>query len=177
MLAIFTTFSRGGFLTLAVILLAYICLPGRRPERVWAWVFLVAGLLAVPFAPSDYADRIGTITNIEADQTGSAQERLIDLMAAARYVAEHPVTGSGIGMNILALNEQRGDTWTAIHNVYLQYGVELGLPGMMLFILLLRASYRKVAHIVKSYRYTPARPEFFHHERKWNLTGFLDGGT
>jgi O-antigen ligase len=33
------------------------------------------------------------------------------------------------------MNDERGrDTWRRVHNVYLQYGVDLGLPGMLLFI-------------------------------------------
>ncbi len=45
-------------------------------------------------------------------------------------------------MNILALNDERGTTWTAVHNVYLQLGVELGLPGLALFVALLVTSLR-----------------------------------
>lgn len=45
-------------------------------------------------------------------------------------------------MNILALNDERGSTWTAVHNVYLQLGVELGLPGVALFVALVATSLR-----------------------------------
>lgn len=160
MLAVFTTFSRGGFLTLAVILLAYIWLPGKRPERGWAYLILLAGLMAIPFIPMDYSDRISTITDIEADESGSAQERFTDIVAATRLVIQNPIIGSGIGMNIFALNEARGETWTAIHNVYLQYAVELGLPGLVLFLMLLGTSYRNVSVIRHDFA-TGSKPDGF----------------
>ena len=45
--------------------------------------------------------------------------------------------GAGIGQDILALNEVRGPRWRSVHNVYLQYAVDLGLPGTILFVMLL----------------------------------------
>jgi putative inorganic carbon (HCO3(-)) transporter len=44
-------------------------------------------------------------------------------------------------MNLLALNDLRGAEWTEVHNVYLQYAVDLGLPGLALFLSLLCTSY------------------------------------
>ena len=42
------------------------------------------------------------------------------------------VIGAGIGQDILAMNAQRGDDWTQVHNAYLQYAVDLGVPGVVL---------------------------------------------
>jgi O-antigen ligase len=49
-------------------------------------------------------------------------------------------------MDALALNEVRGPTWTIVHNVYLQYAIDLGIPGLVLFVMLLRG-------VVRSARY------------------------
>jgi probable O-glycosylation ligase (exosortase A-associated) len=136
MIAIVATFSRAGFLTLMVTGLTYFWLYRNRAERVWIPVIVVLGLLALPIIPSGYVERISTIVNIEDDSTHSAETRLNDMKAAARLTVANPLVGAGIGMNVLALNEERGETWTAIHNVYLQYLVELGLPGLGLFLLL-----------------------------------------
>jgi len=134
--AIIVTFSRAGFLTLMVTGVAYFWLYRNRSGRVWIPVIVVLGLLALPIIPSGYVERISTIVSIEDDTTNSAEMRLNDMKAAARLGLANPVIGSGIGMNVLALNEVRGETWTAVHNVYLQYLVELGLPGLGLFLLL-----------------------------------------
>jgi O-antigen ligase len=38
---------------------------------------------------------------------------------------------------MIALNQIRGEeTWRSVHNAYLQYAVDLGLPGLLLFGLL-----------------------------------------
>ena len=137
-IAIFTTYSRSGFLTLAVIFGLYLWHARWRPERKWLYAALLLGMFALPFAPGDYLSRIGTITDIEEDATGSAQERLRDSIAAVKYVAANPLVGAGLGNNALAMNEARGAEWREIHNVYLQYAVELGIPGAILFLMLLK---------------------------------------
>lgn len=143
-IAIMATFSRGGFLTLGVISVAYLCILFRRRQRVLAMAVVTTALLCVPLLPSGYLERLSTITNIQADETGSAQTRLNDSLVAAEFVIEHPVLGAGVGMNILALNEARGATWTEVHNVYLEYAADLGLPGLVMFLLLLRTVVRGV---------------------------------
>lgn len=133
--AVVTTFSRAGFLALAFIFLIYIWRLRTRPERNIIPVFLILCILALPFVPSSYYDRLSTITDIDADVTNSAQIRLRDTITAITYVAQHPLIGSGVGLNVLAMNELRGETWTQIHNIYLCYAVELGLPGLILFLI------------------------------------------
>lgn len=136
--AVIVTFSRAGFLALATMFGLYVLRLMRRPgpDRGWACALALVALLGLPFLPSSYATRLATITDIEADNTRSAQVRLQDTIAAAKFVAEHPIVGAGLGMDILALNEMRGQRWKQIHNAYLQYAVDLGLPGLFLFLLL-----------------------------------------
>ncbi|HEX5055612.1 MAG TPA: O-antigen ligase family protein [Gammaproteobacteria bacterium] len=142
-LGVIATYSRGGFLTLASIFVMYVSALWRRPrERHWALLALLLAFFALPFLPGDYVERLSTITNIEADASGSAQERWGVSMAALEYMLFHPAVGAGLGMDVLALNELRGPAWKEVHNVYLQYGVDLGIPGLMLFIMLLRAALR-----------------------------------
>lgn len=142
-IGVIATYSRGGFLTLAVIFALYVNALLRRPrERHFALLAIFLGLAAIPFLPGDYVERLGTIANIEADASGSAQERWGVTLAALEYILFHPLVGAGIGMDILALNEVRGPAWKEVHNVYLQYGVDLGIPGMILFIMLLRGALR-----------------------------------
>jgi O-antigen ligase len=90
--------------------------------------------------PPGYLDRLNTITDIERLHR-IGQGRLA-AGAAVDVVIQHPVTGVGLGQDILALNEERGPTWRSVHNVYLQYAVDLGIPGAALFIWLLVASFR-----------------------------------
>jgi probable O-glycosylation ligase (exosortase A-associated) len=135
-IGVVVTFSRGGFLTLLVIaLLTLISMLRRRAAAVTTVVVLF--IAAMPLLPAGYLDRIATITDVESDPTGSSQDRWRDTVAAAGLVVENPLLGVGLGQDVLALNEVRGETWKNVHNIYLQYGVDLGLPGMALFVAML----------------------------------------
>jgi putative inorganic carbon (HCO3(-)) transporter len=135
--AVIFTFSRAGFLTLGAMFAIYAWKLRRRPESPWIWTALVVALALTPLLPSGYTDRITTIFNVESDPTGSSQARWADTKAAFRILVRNPVIGAGVGQNVLALNEERGAAWKEVHNVYLEYGVELGLPGLTLFVMLL----------------------------------------
>jgi putative inorganic carbon (HCO3(-)) transporter len=135
--AVIITFSRGGFLTLATICVIYLWRLFKQPEPGWAVGALVIGLACIMMVPSGYWDRLYTITDIGSDPTGSAQERLRDMVSAVRFVSENPIMGAGVGMNVLALNEARGVFWMEVHNVYLEFTTDLGIPGLVLFLLLL----------------------------------------
>jgi probable O-glycosylation ligase (exosortase A-associated) len=136
------SFSRAGFIALVtVILLSLIALIRRRLPGAAATI-VIAALAVPPLLPPGYLERLNTITDIDKDRTGSAQGRWEDFGAAVDVVIKNPVTGVGLGQDILALNEERGATWRSVHNVYLQYAVDLGIPGAALFVWLLVACYR-----------------------------------
>jgi len=138
MIGVVVTFSRAGFVTLATIFVMYVWRLRKRPERGWAIAALVLALISLPLLPSGYSERLNTIANIDADPTGSAKGRWAGMMAATTSVLHSPVTGSGLGMSVLALNDTLGKpVWLEVHNVYLQYAVDLGIPGLALFLLLL----------------------------------------
>ena len=132
--AVILTFSRAGFLTLAAAFVMFLAVLARRRAPGAAVGMLLLALCVPPLLPDGYMARLSTITNIEEDRTGSAQGRWNDTKIAAGVVANNPIIGVGIGQDVLAMNEERADTWRRVHNVYLQYGVDLGIPGMLLFI-------------------------------------------
>ena len=136
------TFSRGGFIALAVVAVLGFAWVARRYPLSAGSAALAALLVAPPLLPEGYAERVSTTFDVEADRTGSAQERVRDMKAAVQLIQEHPIVGAGLGMDVLALNQARGATWRSVHDVYLQYGVDLGLIGMTLFVLLLGSSIR-----------------------------------
>jgi probable O-glycosylation ligase (exosortase A-associated) len=159
--AVIVTFSRAGFLTLATIGLLYVLKLLWRPGRGWALAILFLALASVPFLPSSYVERLGTITNIQDDPTGSAQERWKDTLATVRFVSKNPLIGAGVGMNILALNEMRGPTWKEVHNVYLQYAADLGLPGLILFLALIALCLRATVEVQRRAAGDPDRRDLF----------------
>jgi len=144
--AVVLTFSRAGFITLAGTgIVGLVALAKRRPLiALFATLALAASPLVVP---QGYLERLSTITNISSDPTGSAQSRWTDLTVAANLVVRNPITGVGLGQNVLALNRERGATWREVHNVYLQYAVDLGVPGLALFIWLFVAVFRSAGRV------------------------------
>ncbi len=140
--AVIATFSRAGFLTLSAIGLLSVIFSIKRRAPAAAATIVLATVTVMPLLPAGYMERLNTITDIDADPTGSAQGRWTDYQVAARLVAANPIVGAGIGQDILALDPLRGRaTWRSVHNAYLEYAVDLGLPGMVLFLWLLVASF------------------------------------
>jgi len=143
--AIVLTFSRAGFLSLGTTALVYLVHLGRRGKGTWSVAAVVLLLGALPFLPQGYMDRVSTISEIDSDPTRSAQLRWVDMVESANYMLENPVIGAGLGMNMLALNDIRGLAWKEVHNTYLQCGVDLGLPGLLLFLGLFFCCLRNVS--------------------------------
>jgi probable O-glycosylation ligase (exosortase A-associated) len=151
------TFSRAGFLALSATFFMFVLLLVRRRSRGAAIGLLIA-VLALPFAlPKAYVDRLSTITNLKEDKTGSAEGRYKDLQLALDVVAHNPVIGVGLGQDMLALNQARGQsTWRSVHNVYLQYAVDLGIPGFVLFAWLHLLCFRSAWAVERKARSDPA---------------------
>ena len=129
----------------AVMLLAVLI---RRRSAGAATLLVAVALIAPVLMPDAYFERLSTITNIQADETGSAQGRWADVVAASGHLAHNPIVGAGIGNDLLALNDYRTrDTWRSVHNAYLQYAVDLGLPGLILFAWLHILCFRSVRRL------------------------------
>lgn len=145
--AIVVTFSRGGFLSLLTTFFLYLHRLYRSREKTWVVIALVLAVAIVPLLPQGYLHRIDTITNIQADQTGSAGQRWDLTRAALIFVVNHPLIGAGLGMNQLAVNEILGPIWHDVHNVYLEYAVDLGWVGFTLFLVLLLTCIQSAARV------------------------------
>ncbi len=154
--AVVLTFSRAGFVTLAVVAAAYVWKLRRRAERRYLWAALALALVALPLLPEGYAGRLMTVLSAESDPTGSAQARRDDILAALAWVGRNPLIGAGLGQDILALNLERGAQWRPVHNVYLQYAVDLGLSGLAAFSLLLVACIRGAGRAERLWAGAPA---------------------
>jgi O-antigen ligase len=151
------TFSRAGFLGLAAGFVMFLAVLVRRKSAGAAGALLLFALCVPPLLPAGYVERLSTITNIQEDETGSAQGRWRDTKVAMEVVAMNPIIGVGIGQDVLAMNDERGrDTWRRVHNVYLQYGVDLGIPGLLLFAWLHWLCFRTARAVEKRASLKPA---------------------
>jgi probable O-glycosylation ligase (exosortase A-associated) len=176
--AIVYTRSRGGFVTLGAVFFFFAWKLIRQGKPGWPAAIVVLALLCVPLLPQGYLARMNTITNIDEDETGSAQDRWESMRAGTAYIVEHPLVGGGIGMNILVLNDLVSVKWHEVHNVYLQYGVDLGLPGLLLFLTVMAASFRSTAFVCRRSDGVPRLGTLFHLSEglQGSLCAFVVGG-
>jgi O-antigen ligase len=146
--AVVITFSRGAFLGLLAVAGVF---TWKRAEgkRVQTFV-LIAVLLPVILAilPAGYSDRMLSIFNSDMDETGSRGHRLKLMEAAVTSMIEVP-WGVGLGMNNLVAADA-GAGWNVAHNAYLQVGVELGVVGFILYLLLIWKAYQGLSAIEQS---------------------------
>lgn len=161
-IGVIVTFSRAGFLTLTTILLMYQWKFRKGSRRGWAVGVLVIALVCIPLVPSGYWDHLSTITHSEGDPTGSAEARWRDAVVAVSFVIRNPILGAGVGMDVLALNQERGAVWRSVHNVYLQYAMDLGIPGLVLFLLLLVGCIKCATFVQRRCARLPALRELFY---------------
>ena len=109
-----------------------------------AWLGLVIGIAAGAL--------IGAVTGALSFRSGlkGSYFALVTLAFAEvlRIIASvAPITGAGLGQGILALNDVRGEFWTNVHNAYLNYGVDLGLVGFLVFVAMVVVAYRSARRI------------------------------
>jgi probable O-glycosylation ligase (exosortase A-associated) len=160
MLGVLVTFSRAGFLALTATFFMFVVVLVRRKSGSAAFALLLVALSVPAMLPKSYVERLSTITNMEQDKTGSAQGRYKDLGIALEVVSHNPIIGVGLGQDMIALNQARGQsTWRSVHNVYLQYAVDLGVPGFLLFAWLHLLCFRSAWAVERRARRDPAVAE------------------
>jgi probable O-glycosylation ligase (exosortase A-associated) len=172
------TFSRGGFFTLAAVLAIGLWKIGKRGRPGAAIAVAILALFCLPLLPGGYVERVSTSFNMEKDATGSAQARWEDAKAAVSFIVRNPVIGSGIGMDVLQLNKDVGPMWVGVHNVYLEYGMDLGLPGLILFLALLASCFASTRFAVQRAFLTPALRDvgYLGEAIQLSLIAFMVGG-
>jgi O-antigen ligase len=141
--AVTATHSRGGFVGLAVmVLILGVQLARRQPAVAGAGALVL--LLAVPFAPSSYWERVSSITDSSKDAMGSREARRILLTEAWQTFLRFPLYGVGAGQFPNYNPPGRVETWRETHNVVLQVAAELGVLGLLTFVFLLVRAFAAV---------------------------------
>lgn len=154
---VIVTFSRAGFLALTATFFMFLLVLVRRKSGGAAMALFIVALSVPALLPKSYVERLSTITNMQQDKTGSAQGRYKDLGIALEVISHNPIIGVGLGQDMIALNAARGQsTWRSVHNVYLQYAVDLGIPGFLLFAWLHLLCFRSAWAVERRARKDPA---------------------
>jgi putative inorganic carbon (HCO3(-)) transporter len=166
---IIVTLSRAGFLFLLMTVALYL----RSLKRGRMWIVLVL-LLALPvmMGVDGFMDRMSTIVDTDMTDT-SAQERWALQKRAIEVMLNHPLLGVGIGQSVLALHEI-GKGRVDVHNVYLEVGVDLGVPGVIVYLFFLYYLWRSVREAKGTWR-ARGNPQLYHYSQglEISLIGFL----
>ena len=148
-LGVVLSFSRGGAVGLAALLLALVVLRTVRAQHVLA---IVAVLAIILVAFPQYGNRLTSLAAAGGfGEPGTAGEvdnsllsRATETLAAALVIVDHPIIGVGPDMFPIHYEEYanvvgiliRNDAAREAHNLYLGIGAELGIPGLVVFLII-----------------------------------------
>lgn len=133
-----STYSRGGFLAALTLGLAAFW---RSPKKMRALLGIgVLVALIVPVLPTQFWDRMQTITAPVEERDSSAQGRLYYWSIATRMANAKPLTGVGFnGFKPSFLSyDTSGGAWgsdRAVHSAWFGVLAEMGYPGLIFFVL------------------------------------------
>lgn len=153
LMAIMATQSRGGFIGMVTVLLGV----AIKEKMNLVKMVLVGGVIMLAFsnfAPDGYGERISTIFSPGEDynMTGSAG-RIEIWKRGLKLMAENPLLGVGPAAFEVAegAKHAEGDAgkWSAAHNSFVQIATELGITGLILFMMMLVTSIRSLRGLLQ----------------------------
>jgi O-antigen ligase len=148
--AVIATYSRSGLLAMVVSILICVWEFGIKGKRTMVMVGAVfVGLVAIGViaATPNYLIRVKSIFsgNIEGSGDMNSREARKELLIdSLTIMTAHPVFGIGPG-DLPSYTR----TWRVAHNTYAELGAETGVPGFVLFALLLGLTLRKIKRVRK----------------------------
>lgn len=160
------TYSRGGWLGLAVAISAFAILKDRRSIVV----LIMLGAVGLMILPENIMMRLMSITNL---QDSSTSHRLAVWLNSIRIIKDHWLAGVGTGSGAFLLTYisylvDKGDYAPHAHNIYLQIWGELGIVGLVTFMWLLFKMWQSGLRILCSSR-------SYYHNLAAGLLGSLAG--
>jgi putative inorganic carbon (HCO3(-)) transporter len=138
-ISVILTYSRGGLLGLAAVLMA-MGLKSRHKVAAAAGVVTI-GLLVLELTPHAWIGRMATIRGA-AQTDPSAMQRLRSWGFAARLAKDHPLMGGGFDTftDNLAVRYSVEGELHGPHSIYFQMLAEQGFTGLILYTTLLFSS-------------------------------------
>lgn len=153
LLSIVFTFSRGGFLALAVVLL---WMWARHSFKLRQWILGLALLVLVwQFLPANYTERLSTTLDLLPGSEANARNevsfrgRTSEVMVAWLIFTDHPLLGVGLNnyktfyqeyAQPLGWDNRREER--SAHNLYLETAAETGLVGLLTFGVILAVTFK-----------------------------------
>jgi len=140
----FVTYSRGGFLGLIAASVVLVWKLGRKNRLNVSIVSIVIGLLVILLAPGNYGVRILSIFGLAADPVGSSDQRR-ELLERSIIVTLRNPWGIGIGnFPIVGIHN------LVTHNAFTQVSSEIGVLGLLAYLIFMVSPFRKLAAIERT---------------------------
>jgi putative inorganic carbon (hco3(-)) transporter len=134
--AVFMTGSRGGFLALLITTAVFLWEFAVRGRRRYLLVFVaITGLILFQFVGGLLFGRFQGIVNPD----GSVQQRQQLFWRSIEVTKEHPLFGVGPGN----FQEVSG-AWHGTHNSFTEMSAEGGVPGFVLYVLILWCGFKNL---------------------------------
>jgi probable O-glycosylation ligase (exosortase A-associated) len=150
-----TTYSRGGFLSAAVLGVFAVA---RSPRKFRALIgAAVLGGVVLTVMPQQFWDRMNTI-NASDEERGDSAEGRLHFWSVARVMADaKPLFGIGFDAFSQSYEAYNGPDGPfagerAVHSVWFGLLSEMGYPGLLLFVLLLADSLRSCWRVSVRFR-------------------------
>lgn len=148
--------SRGGVVSLIIILLAFNI---WKPTRAWGIYSLLILILGICLSPLLFSTLIERFAITPGDTLLGGREAL--WQATWNLILDHPWTGVGVGnarhalaSYVVLLRSIDGNDSAATHNPILQIWAEMGLPGVLLFLSVLgSAIWSFIQHLTLRHKY------------------------
>ena len=159
-IAFVRTGSRGGFIALvsvtAFIVMRYTAIAFRWRIAATA----IVALVVVGTASDQYWTQMGTILS-DADYNRTDESGRMQIWRrGVGYMFRNPIFGVGPGnfqaaegmLSSFAARQQVGVgvRWNAAHNSYIQVGAELGIPGLIIFVMMIAATFGILRRVNRS---------------------------
>jgi hypothetical protein len=132
--AIFITQSRGGVIGLFFVVLASLFSHGARLRT--KVIVIILALSTLLFMPNHLIGRFDHVW--KGTDYNYSVGRLLIWKEGASLFFSHILTGVGGNQSPTAMGMAYGHAhWRAMHDIFLQIGLEFGLPGLLLFLAIL----------------------------------------
>ena len=150
------TYSRGGFLGLMASSAVLVWKLGRKQRLNVSIVSIVVGGLFILLAPGNYGVRILSIFGLATDPVGSSDQRK-ELLERSIIVSLRNPWGIGIGNFPIV-----GVRNLVTHNSFTQISSELGLLGLVAYLIFMISPFRKLGAIERTLFAKDTRDWFYY---------------
>lgn len=154
---IILTGSRGGLLSLAIVLVLLIFSRAGGLKRFHKIAVLIGlALISIIFSSELNLERYASLLDLSDDYNITRETGRLEVWKKAlKLSSTYPLTGVGVDCFRRAIGYARAKDgriprWQAIHNSYLQILVEVGSPGFIVFLTLISGCLRTFLRIMKT---------------------------